>query len=129
MVLSTGAEFDSALIVWTAGNGANPVIGRHTDLPVDARGHLAVRIGTEPDPVPDAWAAGDAAAVPDLAVPGTRAVPNAQHAYRQGKSLASVQYPRDAFVAGGEPFRGREFAVSGVSQGFQRCRETGPRKG
>jgi NADH:ubiquinone reductase (H+-translocating) len=94
VVLSTGEEFDSELIVWTAGNGANPVIGHHTDLPVDERGFLVVRpdlrVGTETDPVPDAWAAGDAAAVPDLAspVPGTRTMPNAQHAYRQGKLLA-----------------------------------------
>ena len=92
VVLSTGEEFDSDLIVWTAGNGANPVVGHHTDLPVDARGYVVVRpdlrVGTDAEPVPDAWAAGDAAAVPDLAVPGTRTVPNAQHAYRQGKLLA-----------------------------------------
>jgi NADH:quinone reductase (non-electrogenic) len=92
VVLSSGEEFDSELIVWTAGNGANPVIGRHTDLPVDERGYVVVRpdlrVGTEAAPVPDAWAAGDAAAVPDLAVPGTRTVPNAQHAYRQGKLMA-----------------------------------------
>ncbi len=94
VVLSTGDEFDSELIVWTTGNGVNPVIGRHTDLPVDDRGLLVVRadlrIGTDDDPVPDAWAAGDAAAVPDLAseIPGARTVPNAQHAYRQGKLLA-----------------------------------------
>ena len=94
VVLSTGEEFDSELIVWTTGNGTNPVIGRHTDLPVDERGLIVVRpdlqIGTDTDPVPDAWAAGDDAAVPDLAspVPGARTVPNAQHAYRQGKLLA-----------------------------------------
>jgi NADH:ubiquinone reductase (H+-translocating) len=94
VVLSTGEEFDSELIVWTTGNAANPVIGHHTDLPVDERGLILVRpdlrVGTESDPVPDAWAAGDDAAVPDLAspVPGARTVPNAQHAYRQGKLLA-----------------------------------------
>lgn len=94
VVLSTGEEFDSELIVWTAGNGANPVIGKHTDLPVDGRGFLVVRpdlrVGTAAEPVPDAWAAGDDAAVPDLAssVPGARTQPNAQHAYRQGKLLA-----------------------------------------
>lgn len=95
VVLSDGEEFDSELIVWTAGNAANPVVARHTDLPVDARGLLVVRadlrVGTDTDPVPDAWAAGDDAAVPDLAsaVPGARTVPNAQHAVRQGKRLAA----------------------------------------
>jgi NADH dehydrogenase len=39
--------------------------------------------------VPDAWGAGDDAAVPDLAAgDGGATVPNAQHAVRQGKLLA-----------------------------------------
>jgi NADH:ubiquinone reductase (H+-translocating) len=95
VVLSDGAEFDSELIVWTAGNAANPVVAKHTDLPVDSRGQLVVRadlrVGTPESPVPNAWAAGDDAAVPDLTskVPGARTVPNAQHAVRQGKRLAA----------------------------------------
>lgn len=94
VVLSDGEEFDSELIVWTAGNASNPVVRNHTDLPVDERGLLVVRpdlrVGTDTEPVPDVWAAGDDAAVPDLAspVPGARTVPNAQHAVRQGKRLA-----------------------------------------
>lgn len=94
VVLSDGAEFDSGLIVWTAGNAANPVVQQHTDLPTDERGHLIVgadlRILSDGRPVPDAWAAGDDAAVPDLAAdrPGPSTVPNAQHAFRQGKLLA-----------------------------------------
>ncbi|WP_435736932.1 FAD-dependent oxidoreductase [Cellulosimicrobium sp. PMB13] len=92
--LSTGEEFASGLLVWTAGNAANPVVATHTDLPVDARGYLVVqpdlRVGTVDQPVDDAWAAGDGAAVPDLAVPrpGALTVPNAQHAVRQGRRLA-----------------------------------------
>ncbi|SCG77440.1 NAD(P)/FAD-dependent oxidoreductase [Micromonospora humi] len=95
VVLSTGEEFDSELIVWTAGNGANPMVHNHTDLPVDTRGLLTVRadlrVGTDEAPVPDAWGAGDDAAVPDLAAAGDGAatVPNAQHAVRQGKLLAA----------------------------------------
>jgi NADH dehydrogenase len=94
VMLSSGEEFDSHLIVWTAGNAANPVVAKHTDLPIDARGSVIVRadlrVGTDDEPVPDAWAAGDDAAVPDLAsaAPGARTVPNAQHAVRQGKRLA-----------------------------------------
>ncbi|WP_351231554.1 FAD-dependent oxidoreductase [Streptomyces sp. NPDC002133] len=94
VVLSSGEAFDSALIVWTAGNASNPVVHNHTDLPVDERGLLVaradLRVGTDSDPVPDVWAAGDDAAVPDLASPGAgaRTVPNAQHAVRQGKRLA-----------------------------------------
>lgn len=95
VVLSTGEEFDTELLVWTAGNAANPVVAKHTDLPVDGRGLLIVRsdlrVGTDELPVPDAWGAGDNAAVPDLASrePGARTVPNAQHAVRQGKLLAA----------------------------------------
>lgn len=93
VVLSNGEEFDSGLIVWTAGNAANPVVDHHTDLPDDERGLVVVRadlrVGTDAEPVPGAWAAGDDAAVPDLvAGAGAYTVPNAQHAVRQGKLLA-----------------------------------------
>ncbi|MEV4511709.1 NAD(P)/FAD-dependent oxidoreductase [Dactylosporangium sp. NPDC049525] len=94
VVLSTGEEFDSELIVWTVGNAANPMVHNHTDLPIDQRGLLMVRpdlrVGTDEAPVPDAWGAGDDAAVPDLGAeqPGAATVPNAQHAVRQGKLLA-----------------------------------------
>ena len=94
VTLTSGESFASGLLVWTAGNAANPVVATHTDLPVDARGYVVVRpdlrVGTDDTPVDDAWAAGDGAAVPDLAVPrpGALAVPNAQHAVRQGRRLA-----------------------------------------
>ncbi|WP_124280009.1 NAD(P)/FAD-dependent oxidoreductase [Streptomyces sp. ADI93-02] len=94
VVLSNGEEFDSALIVWAAGNASNPVVHQHTDLPVDDRGLIVVRpdlqVGTESEPVEGVWSAGDDAAVPDLAsrVAGARTVPNAQHAVRQGRLLA-----------------------------------------
>ena len=93
--LTNGAAFDANIVVWTAGNAAHPVIAKHTDLPTDDRGRVLVmpdlRVGTPGAIVPDAWAAGDNAAVPDLASPltGAVAVPNAQHAVRQGKRLAA----------------------------------------
>jgi NADH dehydrogenase len=94
IVLSDGQEYDGTLVVWAAGNAANPVVRSHTDLPLDERGLLLVRadlrVGTEEEAVPDVWAAGDDASIPDLAspVPGARTVPNAQHAVRQGRRLA-----------------------------------------
>ncbi|SDT23506.1 NAD(P)/FAD-dependent oxidoreductase [Jiangella sp. DSM 45060] len=94
IVLSDGSEYDNELLIWTAGNQSNPVVARHTDLPVDEQGLFRVRadlrIGTDDAPVPDAWAAGDNAAVPDLTsdLPGAHVVPNAQNAVRQGKRLA-----------------------------------------
>ncbi len=89
VVLSDGAEFDSETLVWTAGVKANPVL-RSSDLPLDERGRVIVdaylRV-TDADGVvvPDAYAAGDCAAVPDLANPGQTTPPNAQHALRQGR--------------------------------------------
>jgi NADH dehydrogenase len=95
VVLSDGTEYDSGLVVWTAGNAASPIVSTATDLPVDPRGYLTVRadlrVGTDDAVVVDAWGAGDDAAVPDLesAVAGARTVPNAQNAVRQGKRLAA----------------------------------------
>jgi NADH dehydrogenase len=93
VILSNGMEFDSGLVVWAAGNASNPIVHNHTDLPVNERGLVVVRadlrVGTETDVVADVWAAGDDAAVPDLAIGnGVYTVPNAQHAVRQGKRLA-----------------------------------------
>ncbi|GAB3606737.1 FAD-dependent oxidoreductase [Conyzicola nivalis] len=94
VALSTGEEFDSDLIVWTAGTAANPVVARHTDLPVDDRGSLVVkadlRVRDAGKIVVDAWGAGDNAAVPDVSRTAAQSttVPNAQHAVRQGKRLA-----------------------------------------
>jgi NADH dehydrogenase len=93
IILSNGMEFDSGLVVWAAGNASNPIVHNHTDLPVNERGLVVVRadlrVGTETDVVADVWAAGDDAAVPDLAIGnGVYTVPNAQHAVRQGKRLA-----------------------------------------
>lgn len=95
IVLSTGEEYDNGILVWAAGNGSNPVVAHHTDMPVDARGLILtrpdLRVGTDEHIVADAWAAGDGAAIPDLAspTPGALTVPNAQNAVRQGKLLAA----------------------------------------
>ena len=130
--LSTGEVFESGLVVWTAGIAANPVIARHTDLPINERGLVVVRpdlrVGTPEQPVEHAWAAGDDAAVPDLAAgPGVYTVPNAQHAVRQGKRLAknvvaalrgreptAVPPPQPGHDR--HPRAGREFSSPGRSQ-------------
>jgi NADH dehydrogenase len=92
--LSTGEMVASDVIVWTAGVRPSPLV-LDTDLPVDTRGRLIVRadlrvVDASGAIVPDAWGAGDVAAVPDLSGGGIDGytVPNAQHAVRQGKLLA-----------------------------------------
>lgn len=90
---STGVEFESDTIVWTAGVKANPVIKDDSGLPVDPLGRVIVlptlQIADENGTVvPDAWAAGDCAAVPDVLNPGKFCPPNAQHAIREARKLA-----------------------------------------
>lgn len=91
VVLSSGLEFDSETIVWTAGVKANPVL-QNSDLPLDKMGRViclpTLQIADEHgNVVPDAYAAGDCAAVPDLYNPGKFCPPNAQHALREGNHL------------------------------------------
>ncbi|MBD5786503.1 NAD(P)/FAD-dependent oxidoreductase [Cellulosimicrobium terreum] len=93
VVTSTGVEFDSDTVVWTAGVKANPVIKEASDLPVDKMGRLTVLptlqvADAEGTVVENAWAAGDCAAVPDVLNPGKFCPPNAQHAIRQANRLA-----------------------------------------
>jgi NADH:ubiquinone reductase (H+-translocating) len=87
--LSDGDEFASDTLVWTAGTKPNPVLAS-TDLPVDERGRVPCDPTLQVTGVPDAWAAGDLAAVPDLTAeqPGVTTAPNAQHAVRAAKRLA-----------------------------------------
>ncbi len=93
--LSTGENYESDLIVWTAGVMPRPFL-RGTDLPIGPRGHVIaspnLRITSEDGSELDgAWTAGDTSQVPDISAtpgPGGFCVPNAQHAVRQGKLLA-----------------------------------------
>src|SRR5204863_4223848 len=80
-VLSDGARFPTRTVVWTAGVKPSPLLAA-TDLPRTERGRLKCTPQLTIDGATHAWAAGDAAAVPDVtaAEPGTETAPNAQHA-------------------------------------------------
>jgi NADH dehydrogenase len=99
--LSDGEEFLSETLVWTAGTKPNPMLAE-TDLPVDGRGRVECETTLQVRGMPDAWAAGDLAAVPDLTKddPAATTAPNAQHAVRQAKRLADNIV---AVLAGEEP--------------------------
>jgi NADH dehydrogenase FAD-containing subunit len=116
--LSDGAEFPSETLVWTAGTKPNPMLAE-TDLPVDARGRVVCEATLQVKGMPDAWAAGDLAAVPDLTEdPGATTAPNAQHAVRQAKRLAD----NIVAVLGGEepvPYR-HQYAGSVASLGLHK---------
>ena len=128
VTLSDGTVVDTGLLVWAAGNAANPLAAQHSDLPVDARGLLQVRadlrVGTADTVVPDAWGAGDNAAVPDVAAGGLT-VPNAQHAVRQGKRLAANLV---ATLRGREPrdYRHRSLGVVATLGPWHGVFEYGP---
>lgn len=91
VVLSDGTEFDSDTIIWTAGVKANPVLAA-SDLPLHKSGRVQATAAMQVVDHPDVWAAGDCAAVPDLAKtaedPTAICPPNAQHAVRQARHLA-----------------------------------------
>ncbi|MYY05180.1 MULTISPECIES: NAD(P)/FAD-dependent oxidoreductase [unclassified Streptomyces] len=88
-VLSDGSRFPTRTLVWTAGVKPAPLLAA-TGLPLDERGRLRCTARLTVEGTEHAWAAGDAAAVPDLtaAEPGRTTAPNAQHALRQAKVLA-----------------------------------------
>jgi NADH:ubiquinone reductase (H+-translocating) len=83
--LSDGQSFTADTLVWTAGVKPSPLAGKGP-LPVDERGRIVVDDHLRVVGVPDAWAAGDIAAVPDVTTGGL-APPTAQHAMREGKRL------------------------------------------
>lgn len=89
---SDGDRFESDTLVWTAGVKASPALAA-SDLPLDERGRVRTNaalqvVDAEGRVVEGAWAAGDCAAVPDLAgPPGATCAPTAQHAVRQGRHL------------------------------------------
>ncbi len=88
-VLSDGSRFPTRTLVWTAGVRPAPLLAA-TDLPLTERGRIRCTAALSVDGAEHAWAAGDAASVPDLSSsePGTETAPNAQHAVRQAKVLA-----------------------------------------
>ncbi|WP_414719805.1 NAD(P)/FAD-dependent oxidoreductase [Streptomyces sp.] len=88
-VLSDGSRFPTRTLVWTAGVKPAPVLAA-TGLPLTERGRIRCTAALSVEGAEHAWAAGDAAAVPDLtsSEQGAETAPNAQHAVRQAKVLA-----------------------------------------
>lgn len=84
--LSDGRSFAAGTLVWTAGVRPSS-LARASGLPVDDTGRLRTDEHLRVVDVEDAWAAGDAAAVPDRSTGGIMP-PTAQHGMRQGRRLA-----------------------------------------
>jgi NADH:ubiquinone reductase (H+-translocating) len=85
VVLSDGSRVDTRTVAWVAGVTAAPLI-ETLGLPTE-QGRLLVQTDLAVLGFSDVFAAGDAAAVPDVTQPGKITPPTAQHAIRQGKVL------------------------------------------
>ena len=85
-VLSDGDRILTSTVVWTAGVRANPANERF-GLPLDERGRIRVEPTLQVEGIPNAWALGDGARVPNGATPGVYDPPTCQHALRQARRL------------------------------------------
>jgi NADH dehydrogenase len=85
VVLSDGTMLRTNTLVWTAGTSPNPLLDT---LPCrKERGRLAVDEFLQVAGWPGVWALGDCSVVPDLRT-GKAHPPTAQHALREGKTVA-----------------------------------------
>src|SRR5262245_11629813 len=85
--LSDGEVVPCRTVAWTAGVRAHPVVEK-LGLPLDRTGRIVVDRFCQVEGRMNAWAVGDAAAVPDPARPGQSTPPTCQHALRQGRTVA-----------------------------------------
>lgn len=86
VVLEDGARVETRTVAWVAGVEPSPLVAT-LGLPTE-KGRLVVGPDLSVPDHPHVFAAGDAAAVPDLTKPGKITPPTAQHALRQGHALA-----------------------------------------
>ena len=86
VILDDDSRIDTHTVAWVTGVTGAPLI-ETLGLPMQ-KGRLTVGADLEVPGHPGVFAAGDAAAVPDLTRPGQITPPTAQHAIRQGKALA-----------------------------------------
>ncbi|MFJ8081420.1 NAD(P)/FAD-dependent oxidoreductase [Streptomyces sp. NPDC096205] len=117
-VLSDGQRFPTRTVVWTAGVKPHPLLAA-TGLPLTERGRLRCTAQLAVDGAEHAWAAGDAAAVPDVtADDGRDCAPNAQHALRQARTLGD----NVAHALRGEPLEtyAHKYAGSVASLGLHK---------
>ncbi len=83
--LSDGTVVQTANLVWTAGTSPNPLLEQLTCG--KERGRVVVDEFLQVPSFPGVWSLGDCAVVPDK-ISGGNCPPTAQHASRQGKTVA-----------------------------------------
>jgi NADH dehydrogenase len=86
--LSTGETIPTQTVVWTTGVAPHPSL-RGLNVPLNETGRVEVDEYMRVRGLEHVWAIGDSAAVPDPDADGRRPTPpTAQHAIRQGKTVA-----------------------------------------
>lgn len=86
VTLTDGTTVGTYTVAWVTGVTGAPML-EGLGLPLN-RGRLEVEADLSVPGHPHVFAAGDAAAVPDLSRPGKITPPTAQHAVRQGRTVA-----------------------------------------
>ncbi|WP_062214021.1 NAD(P)/FAD-dependent oxidoreductase [Streptomyces sp. NBRC 109706] len=111
VLLQDGEFVPTRSLVWCVGVRPDPLVD---DLGLDTeRGRLVVDSFLNVPGHPEVFAAGDAAAVPDLTRPGEFTPMTAQHAWRQGKTAARNVSARLGLAAEPRPYEHHDlgFAV------------------
>jgi NADH dehydrogenase len=86
-VLSDGDRILTSTVVWTTGARPNPLLAEF-GLPLDELGRVKVDSTFRVEGLPNVWALGDCARVPNEATPDRPDPPTSQHALRQARRLA-----------------------------------------
>ena len=86
-VLSDGDRIVTSTVVWTTGAKPHPLLPK-LGLPLDERGRVKVDSTFRVEGLPQVWALGDCARVPNEATPDRPDPPTSQHALRQARRLA-----------------------------------------
>jgi NADH dehydrogenase len=108
ITLTDGASISSRTLVWTAGVVPSPLI---SSIPGSKeRGRLVVNQFLQVPEWPNVWAIGDCAIVPDIRNAGKSHPPTAQHAMREGKTVAQ----NIAAALSGHPLRAFSFKTIGL---------------
>jgi NADH dehydrogenase len=114
--LSDGTVIYGNTLIWTAGTSPSALL---KDLPCKKeRGRVVVNNHLEVSGWPNVWAVGDCAAIPNRETGGYHP-PTAQHALRQGRTLA---HNIEAAIRGGQP---KPFVFSTIGQLAAIGRRTG----
>ena len=109
MLLKEGGLLPAGTIVWTAGNQPNPIL-RELPCEKNRAGALIAEPTLQVGGLPNVWAVGDCAEVPDLDREGQTHPPTAQHAIREGKAAAK----NIAAELAGKPLKPFRFRTIGM---------------